>query len=178
MDAGKIIAQSELYHEKQDGLLCAQHALNNLLQSRFYTAVDLASIGQQLDEREKQLGIRAAHHNYDDTGFFSVQVRAAFCADHGQFHVWVQVMADALRQWHLELIPWQSERAKSARDQPTMEWAYICNLDQHWIALRRFGPDRYWFNLDSMLKNGPQFIGHLYLDVLLVQLAESGMLHD
>ena len=34
------------YHEKQDGSLCAQHALNNLLQGRYFTPVDLADIAR------------------------------------------------------------------------------------------------------------------------------------
>ena len=31
-----------IYHEQQQGALCAQHALNNLLQSPLFTADDLA----------------------------------------------------------------------------------------------------------------------------------------
>lgn len=35
-----------IYHEKQEGSLCAQHALNNLLQGDYFSAVDLATIAQ------------------------------------------------------------------------------------------------------------------------------------
>lgn len=33
--------------------MCAQHALNALLQGSYFTAVDLASIAQELDEKER-----------------------------------------------------------------------------------------------------------------------------
>jgi hypothetical protein len=38
-----------IFHEIQEGSLCAQHCLNSLLQGDYYSAVDLAHIGQQLD---------------------------------------------------------------------------------------------------------------------------------
>lgn len=37
-----------IYHEQQEGALCAQHALNNLLQQQYYSAVDLADIARQV----------------------------------------------------------------------------------------------------------------------------------
>uniref|UniRef100_A0A668W643 ubiquitinyl hydrolase 1 n=1 Tax=Oreochromis aureus TaxID=47969 RepID=A0A668W643_OREAU len=42
-----------IFHEKQEGSLCAQHCLNNLLQGEYFTPVDLSSIAQQLDEEER-----------------------------------------------------------------------------------------------------------------------------
>ena len=73
---------------QQEGQLCAQHCLNALLQGPFYTAVDLASLAQQLDDEERQQmaegqGVDSDEYrrflqqpsgNMDDTGFFSVQV--------------------------------------------------------------------------------------------------------
>ncbi len=38
---------------QQEGSLCAQHALNALLQGNYFTPVDLADIARQLDEHEK-----------------------------------------------------------------------------------------------------------------------------
>lgn len=38
---------------QQEGSLCAQHCLNNLLQGEYFTPVDLSSIAQQLDEEER-----------------------------------------------------------------------------------------------------------------------------
>uniref|UniRef100_A0A3Q2Z8R8 ubiquitinyl hydrolase 1 n=1 Tax=Hippocampus comes TaxID=109280 RepID=A0A3Q2Z8R8_HIPCM len=38
---------------EQEGSLCAQHCLNNLLQGEYFTPVDLSSIAHQLDEEER-----------------------------------------------------------------------------------------------------------------------------
>jgi len=39
---------------QQEGSLCAQHCLNALLQGPYFSAVDLAEIGRQLDETERE----------------------------------------------------------------------------------------------------------------------------
>lgn len=97
--------------------MCAQHALNALLQGPYFTAVDLASIANELDEEEKrsmaeggtdskeyQEFVAAGSRNMDDSGFFSVQV-----------------IARALRVWQLDLIPFLSKNPTSdaARKNPT-----------------------------------------------------------
>lgn len=39
---------------QQEGSLCAQHCLNALLQGPYFTAVDLATLANNLDEAERQ----------------------------------------------------------------------------------------------------------------------------
>jgi ataxin-3 len=58
--------------------------------------VDLADIARQLDEEEGKIhvGIEKSG-NFDDTGFFSIQV-----------------ISKALQTWDLELVPLRSERMK------------------------------------------------------------------
>lgn len=66
-----------IFHETQDGLLCAQHCLNSLLQSDYYTAPDLAKIAMDLDSIERTYMHASTSNepgNYDDTGYFSIQV--------------------------------------------------------------------------------------------------------
>lgn len=76
-----------IFHETQDGSLCAQHCLNSLLQGDYYSAVDLAQIAEQLDTQERihmsEAGTSSSDYqrflsqessNYDDSGFFSIQV--------------------------------------------------------------------------------------------------------
>ena len=48
---------TEIYFERQieDASLCGQHALNNLLQGPYFTAFDLAEIGNDLDKKEELL---------------------------------------------------------------------------------------------------------------------------
>uniref|UniRef100_A0A2K6U2K2 ubiquitinyl hydrolase 1 n=1 Tax=Saimiri boliviensis boliviensis TaxID=39432 RepID=A0A2K6U2K2_SAIBB len=76
-----------IFHEKQEGSLCAQHCLNNLFQGEYFSPVELASIAHQLDEEERMRmaegGVTSEDYraflqqpsgNMDDTGFFSIQV--------------------------------------------------------------------------------------------------------
>ncbi len=42
----KIKQLVDIYHEKQAGSLCAQHALNNLLQREYSSAISLADIAR------------------------------------------------------------------------------------------------------------------------------------
>lgn len=158
-----------IFHEKQEGQLCAQHALNALLQGPYFTAVDLATIASQLDERERQSlaeggqdsqdyreFMSAKSHNMDDSGFFSIQV-----------------MAEALKVWSLDMIPYNSRNSVSdaARSDPTTAVAFICNFNEHWFTIRKIGGQ--WFNLNSLL-TGPQPISDTYLSLFLTQLQTEG----
>ena len=42
-----------IYFEKQESLMCGQHALNMLLQSDYFSAQDLAEIARRLDSLER-----------------------------------------------------------------------------------------------------------------------------
>ena len=42
----EIFQLTGIYHEVQEGALCAQHALNNLLQRELFSAVSLADIAR------------------------------------------------------------------------------------------------------------------------------------
>jgi len=44
-----------IYHEKQDAGLCGVHCLNNLLQGRFVTELDLMTYARRLDEAERHI---------------------------------------------------------------------------------------------------------------------------
>ncbi|KAG9509398.1 Ataxin-3, partial [Fragariocoptes setiger] len=156
---------SIIFHEKQDGSLCAVHALNALLQGEYFTAVDLASLANQVDDQERRAMAEAGPNNesyleflsgpsqnMDDSGFFSVQV-----------------LEKALAVWNLELINYESshEVARSLRNNPSSATAYIANQHEHWLTIRRFGP--YWFNLNSLLP-GPERISDTFLSLYLAQL--------
>uniref|UniRef100_A0A287D9J3 ubiquitinyl hydrolase 1 n=1 Tax=Ictidomys tridecemlineatus TaxID=43179 RepID=A0A287D9J3_ICTTR len=93
-----------IFHEKQEGSLCAQHCLNNLLQGEYFSPVELSSIAHQLDEEERMRmaegGVTSEDYrtflqqpsgNMDDSGFFSIQV-----------------ISNALKVWGLELILFNS----------------------------------------------------------------------
>jgi len=61
---------------QQEGYLCAQHCLNALLQGPYFSAVDLATLGQQMDEQERE---RMAENGVDSEEYRNfIQVRL-FC---------------------------------------------------------------------------------------------------
>lgn len=158
-----------IFHEKQEGSLCAQHCLNALLQNEYFSAVDLAQIGGRLDESERvrmaeggvatheyQQFIEQPSNNFDDSGFFSVQV-----------------ISEALSVWSLDMVLYNSSNAIAvqAREDPTQMSAFICNYHQHWFSVRKLGEQ--WFNLNSLL-SGPELISNTYLSLFLTQLQQEG----
>lgn len=156
-----------IFHEKQEGSLCAQHCLNNLLQGEYFTPVDLSSIAHQLDEEERMRmaegGMASEEYrtflqqpsgNMDDSGFFSIQV-----------------ISNALGVWGLELILFNSREYQRLMINPINEKAFICNYKEHWFTVRKLGQQ--WFNLNSLL-TGPELISDTYLALFLAQLQQEG----
>jgi len=146
-----------IYHEKQEGALCAQHALNSLLQGEYFTAVDLANIAHSLDEEEGALeSNQNSSHNYDDTGFFSIQV-----------------ISIALSRLNIEISHIGSQAIKNDKIKPAEEKAYICNLHEHWFTLRKFYSKYRWYNLNSTL-DAPEWLSETYLELYLDDVQRQG----
>nr|XP_034344099.1 ataxin-3 isoform X3 [Arvicanthis niloticus] len=156
-----------IFHEKQEGSLCAQHCLNNLLQGEYFSPVELSSIAHQLDEEERlrmaEGGVTSEDYrtflqqpsgNMDDSGFFSIQV-----------------ISNALKVWGLELILFNSPEYQRLRIDPINERSFICNYKEHWFTVRKLG--KQWFNLNSLL-TGPELISDTYLALFLAQLQQEG----
>eukprot|EP01031_Cornospumella_fuschlensis_P036483 gene36483-44260_t len=147
--------QKYVYHEVQESALCGQHCLNNLLQGPFFTAVDLATIAQDLDEQERLLGNQdslRASANVDNSGNFSIQVlRTALQSFSGiDLRVWFQ---------------------KSGHDaDPTQQKGFIVNRSEHWIAIRKIHGR--WWNLNSTNER-PELVSEFYLSALLQQLRDD-----
>ncbi|KAK4703796.1 Ataxin-3, partial [Phenoliferia sp. Uapishka_3] len=138
-------------------MLCAQHALNNLLQSSLFTPQDLADIARQLDQLEAdQLDGSGdgESHNYDDSGFFSIMV-----------------MEEALKVLGLRLVRWKSEEMKGFHENPETPvvrkmQGFVLNHQLHWYTIRRFGPESRWYNLDSCTPT-PVWISPMLLGLTL-----------
>ncbi|XP_036267496.1 ataxin-3 isoform X1 [Pipistrellus kuhlii] len=156
-----------IFHEKQEGSLCAQHCLNNLLQGEYFSPVELSSIAHQLDEEERmrmaeggvtsedyRTFIQQPSGNMDDSGFFSIQV-----------------ISNALKVWGLELILFNSPEYQRLGIDPINERSFICNYKEHWFTVRKLG--KQWFNLNSLL-TGPELISDTYLALFLAQLQQEG----
>jgi ataxin-3 len=158
-----------IYHERQQALLCGQHALNNLVQANEFSPDSLAEIARQLDQMElnymannNEGGLASKDYlkrvaegsgNVDDSGNFSIEVlRSALLSRYG-----------------LEL-PNIRQQGLSKVEITTME-GFICNRSSHWFAIRKIN-DRYW-NLNSTLER-PELISHFRLAAEVEALHNSG----
>jgi ataxin-3 len=171
---------ASLYHERQFSLLCGQHALNSLLQGPYFTAEDLTAIAVEFDEREKNL-MREAGVDSADFLKYMAEDSGNAAAD-GNYSI--QVLTRALETWNLKCIPALSPEAGNAWKDPSRERAFICNLDRHWLTLRRceildtkvhsesVGGSGWW-NFNSTFP-APQPISDLYLAEFLRQLKDEG----
>lgn len=146
-------------------MLCAQHALNALLQGNYFTAPDLSEHARQLDSLEMSYdedNTGSTSMNMDDTGFFSVQV-----------------LDRAVDVWNLTLTRWRSQEMQPYQDQPHSQIAFIFNQNQHWYTLRRFGDltpgstSGHWFDLNSF-HEVPQWVSMLYLGMFIQQAEGEG----
>lgn len=156
-----------IFHEKQEGALCAQHCLNSLLQGPYFNAVDLATIAKNLDDAERQ---RMAEGSVNSMEYYNfMQQPSSNMDDSGYFSI--QVICKALEVWNLEMIQYNSPAAEQTRQNPVAETAYICNQQNHWLTIRKLGQQ--WFNLNS-IKSNPELISDTYLSLLLAQLQAEG----
>ncbi|KAJ8899927.1 hypothetical protein K2173_019632 [Erythroxylum novogranatense] len=149
-----------LYHEVQEGKLCALHCVNAVLQGPFFSELDLAALATDLDHKERQvmqqLGdfVSFESHNVSLGGDFSIQV-----------------LQKALEVWDLQAIPLNSPVAESAQINPDLENAFICHLHDHWFCIRKVNGE--WYNFDSFYV-APQHLSKFYLAAYLDSLSSSG----
>uniref|UniRef100_A0A8D1J207 ubiquitinyl hydrolase 1 n=1 Tax=Sus scrofa TaxID=9823 RepID=A0A8D1J207_PIG len=150
-----------IYHGIQEGSLCAQHCLNNLLQGEYFSPVELSSIAHQLDEEERMRMAEGGVTSEDYRTF--LQVLTVNSLNH--------VISNALKVWGLELILFNSPEYQRLRIDPINERSFICNYKEHWFTVRKLG--KQWFNLNSLL-TGPELISDTYLALFLAQLQQEG----
>ena len=109
-----------VYHERQIGRMCAQHALNMLLQGQYFTIDGLTSIARELDQRERAVLVdenEAQNENYDDTGYFSIQVFYLNQLHLGKLQF--KVITEALRrQANLHLVQLDNPNVLKIRQNP------------------------------------------------------------
>lgn len=160
-----------IYHERQEALLCGQHALNNLVQACTFSPEILARIALELDEMELQYmaennegGVNAPDYlkrvaegsgNVDPSGNFSIEV----------------LRAALLRQYGLRLPHIRQQGALDSVGDITDAEGFICNKDSHWFAIRKIN-DRFW-NLNSM-EERPSLISHFRLAAEMQAFQDTG----
>jgi hypothetical protein len=118
-----------VYFETQEAALCAVHCLNGVAQSPLFTAVDLSSAAQDLQEGERRL--RAAS-GVDSAAYLAFLAADAdlYVSDEGNFSV--DVLARCLQgiSVTLDALPSSIDVAAVAREDGLI--AFIANLQSHW----------------------------------------------
>jgi len=84
----------------------------------------------------------------------------------------IEVIKRALETFFLNCVSIENDTIRDSKMDTVKEEGFICNLRNHWIALRKLGGK--WYNLNSIQKDGPTFISDLYLSLYLKQLNEEG----
>uniref|UniRef100_A0A453FXT6 ubiquitinyl hydrolase 1 n=1 Tax=Aegilops tauschii subsp. strangulata TaxID=200361 RepID=A0A453FXT6_AEGTS len=157
-----------LYHEVQEGKLCAVHCVNTALQGPFFSEFDLAALAADLDQRERQVMLQGAatvaagdflaegegSHNVSLGGDFSIQV-----------------LQKALEVWDLQVLPLDSPAAGSSLFDPELEIAFICHLQDHWFCIRKVNEE--WYNFNSLYP-APEHLSKFYLSAFIDTLKGAG----
>jgi len=163
-----------IYHERQLGGLCGVHCLNNLLQGPRFGPGDLAEIGVELDQVEKELlTAGATTQGAESSESAPVEHRpynVDSSADGGNFSI--QVLSVALSRFGLELLPARHPSAvERMKDPANAAEAFLCQYSDHWFAVRAVADC--WWNLNSTRKR-PALVGPFYLAAWLAQLGAEG----
>jgi len=83
----------------------------------------------------------------------------------------IQVISKALETFQLVCESILHESMSQALNDPLKEKGFICNLENHWLAIRNLD-DSFW-DLNSLLKR-PSYLSELYLGAYLKQLQMEG----
>jgi len=160
-----------LYHEVQEGKLCAVHCVNTALQGPFFSEFDLAALAADLDQRERLVMLEgsqspgaanAAAGDFLAEGSHNVSLGGDFS---------IQVLQKALEVWDLQVIPLDSPAAGSSLFDPEQEVAFICHLQDHWFCIRKVNGE--WYNFNSLYP-APEHLSKFYLSAFIDTLKGSG----
>ncbi|XP_020113996.1 putative ataxin-3 homolog [Ananas comosus] len=156
-----------LYHEVQEGKLCAVHCVNTVLQGPFFSEFDLAALAGDLDQKERQMMLEGGGGGGGSEGFLTEGSHNVSMG--GDFSI--QVLQKALEVWDLQVIALNSPDAEASQYNPELENAFICHLHDHWFCIRKVNDE--WYNFNSLYP-APEHLSKFYLSAYLDSLKGSG----
>lgn len=159
-----------VYHERQDALLCGQHALNNLVQQNAFSPGALAEIAGQLDQMEYNYMAQNNEGGTSSKDYLKRMAEGSGNVDEsGNFSI--EVLRSALMNlFNLEL-PNIRQKGVGDKVEVTEIDGFICNRASHWFAIRKIN-DRF-YNLNSTLER-PEIISHFKLAAEMEALQSAG----
>jgi len=160
-----------IYHERQEALLCGQHALNNLVQGCVFSADSLARLALHLDAMELEVMAQNNEGGTSSRDYLNrVAEGSANVDESGNFSI--EVLRAALQgQYGLALPNIRQEGIMNALGDITHAEGFICNRESHWFAIRKIN-DKFW-NLNST-EEKPTNISHFRLAAEMQGLQDSG----
>lgn len=84
----------------------------------------------------------------------------------------LQVLRIALQEYGVMLVDSQHRSMAAEEIDPATSVAFVCNLQSHWFTIRKINDK--WFNFNSLLKDGPDYVSDFYLNAYLAQLRGEG----
>jgi ataxin-3 len=163
------MTETWIYHERQEALLCGQHALNNLLQTQAFSPLSLAEIAHQLDQMELNFMSESNKNGVESKDFIKRLAEGSGNVDaSGNFSI--EVLKSALlSRFNLTLVNTLQE---SIRDMEITNFdGFICNKLSHWFAIRKI--NGIFWNLNST-KDRPEQISHFRLAAEIEALRNAG----
>ncbi|KAL4474726.1 hypothetical protein ABPG72_002319 [Tetrahymena utriculariae] len=142
----------QIYHEKQNLLFCAKHALNNLYQSKLFTSKNLDDICDQLTKTKFLL--YNPHRNIFKLGNYDINVIDKALQNQGHTIQWFDMRKDVCE---LKLLEQKNDifgLILNVQYKNTLDKIIGCNT-HHWLTIKVINNEIY--NLDSK-KNQPQLI--------------------
>ena len=148
-----------IYHERQEALLCGQHALNNLAQDNVFTAARLSEIAFELDQMELKVWAQNNEGGTNSKDYLNRLKEGSNNVD-AQGNFSIEVLKAAVQQQYGITLPHLSQQDLLSGKDVTEFQGFLCHKSDHWFAIRQIG-DRFW-NLNSMLER-PVVVSHFQL---------------
>jgi len=125
-------------------------------------------IAQHIDTEERALLAEGGVENRNFLTFATEE--SANVSLSGMFSI--QVLSAALDIYGISVIPLASLEGSGARISPQDEWGFLCNLEEHWLAVRKVN-DSSWWNFNSLFP-APRPLTSFYLSAFLDSLQTEG----
>ncbi|CAG9472339.1 unnamed protein product [Plasmodium vivax] len=152
------MSKKYVYWEKQgNDRMCGLHCINAILQGPHYSEDVLATIGREIDEKEREFlkcSAGAGGSGLNDL----MRKNSSNVLDDGFINI--SVLIECLRRKNISVKNTFEEDLKKIISSDHQDIGYICNLEQHWFGIRKIHST--WYVLDS-LKSGPLYIKDINL---------------
>jgi ataxin-3 len=159
-----------IYHERQEALLCGQHALNNLAQSSVFAASELSEIAHQLDQMELRVWAQNSEGGVHSKDYIE-RLREGSNNVDAQGNFSIEVLKAAVQQRFGISLPHLSEQDLLSGKDITDCQGFLCHKSDHWFAIRKIG-GRFW-NLNSTLEL-PFEVSHFQLATEMEKWKKQG----